>query len=218
MPLASAYSSDSQSRCFCTEVASKTTFVNCSHIDAVLSDILFLYMYQNKLKIITHSLVSHSFSFITWMLRSSMLSTLLHPTLCPARLIFVDCRPRSCAPLFSGFQLAQHNRGMGRELESKMRTRSGCFFPSHPSVPGWLPAQAGCIPLLKASAPVRWFSHTAFLPSSSHCSSNCSLLYPLSQRVVSVPNSCQSEIPCDLLLLFLNFTHTLVNSPFFKSS
>lgn len=113
--------------------------------------------------------------------------------------------------LSAGLGLQGHEQDIGRQEESDVRI---FFFPSHPSLLGLFPVQVGCIPLLKAAGPVMWCPHTAFFPSPSHCSDNCSLLYPLSQWVVNIPSSYQPEIPCDLLLLFLNFIHTLVNNPF----
>lgn len=40
---------------------------------------------------------------------------------------------------------------------------------------------------------------------------------PTQSTGVNIPSSYQPEIPCDLLSLFLNFSHSLVSSPFIKS-
>lgn len=60
------------------------------------------------------------------------LSTLLYPSLSPAMLIFVDCRPHSRAPLLSGCQLGENYTGVSRKLEGKIPFLPSNFLPTLP--------------------------------------------------------------------------------------
>lgn len=79
-----------------------------------------------------------------------------------------------------------------------------------PSLLGWCPSIEGHISYQVI------LSHR-FLSTSRQLFRKVSPPLPTQSAGVNIPRSYQPEIPCDLLSLFLNFSHSLVSSPFIKS-